>query len=101
MAYLRHPHTHQEQRAAAASPRFVRGKRSLRNLPTNYDDKPVAARADRSWKRHRNAQWRDGIRRGSKTHGAVCVVYYPGCGRFVYFLEGRRVNRSDIEGLVR
>jgi hypothetical protein len=55
-----------------------------------------AARADATGKYRR-----DGIRRGSKTHGAVCVVYYPGCGRFVYFLEGRRVNRSDIEGLVR
>jgi len=58
-----------------------------------------AAKADAVRKRKEGSL----SRKGFKTHGRdgmVLVVYYPDCKRFAYFLRGRRVNRSDIEGLV-
>ncbi|MNR71729.1 hypothetical protein D3C71_24070 [compost metagenome] len=35
-----------------------RAKRSPRNLPNPRDDYSIAAREDRSWKRHRRTQWK-------------------------------------------
>jgi len=39
-------------------------------------------------------------RTGWAKHNKVVVRYYPDSDRFAYFLDGRRVNRSDIEELV-
>jgi len=59
MAYFRKPKTMAERRAVSASPVPVRRKRSIRALPSTFDDIDVAARRDRSWKRYRVAQWRE------------------------------------------
>jgi hypothetical protein len=55
-----------------------------------------AAKADAMRKRKMRAL----SRKGWATHGKVNVIYYPDSNRFAYFLESRRVNRSDIEGLL-
>lgn len=65
MGWCRKPRTTQELRELHGSrvdyredediPR-VRNKR--RNIPTWYDDRQVAAREDRNWKKYRKTQWR-------------------------------------------
>lgn len=55
MVMFRHPRTYQEKRHAG---RLTRGKRRPINLPDERDDRPVAARKDRCWKRFRKHQWR-------------------------------------------
>lgn len=55
MVMFRHPRTCQERRHAE---RLTRAKRRGRALPSERDDKPVAARKDRCWKRFRKRQWR-------------------------------------------
>lgn len=35
-----------------------RARRNARNLPTVWDDIPIAAREDRNWKRFRKTQWK-------------------------------------------
>ena len=59
MSWCRHPHTTQEMRAAAGSPNFIRRKRSIRLLPSNFDDMPKRNNRIRSWKRHRPNQWKE------------------------------------------
>ena len=56
MAY--NPRTIQEMRAAAALPEFVRGKRTIRALPSSWDGDMRKDRAEtRSWKLYRGKQW--------------------------------------------
>ena len=55
MVIFRHPRTCQERRHES---RLTRAKRRGRALPDERDDKPVAARQDRCWKRFRKRQWR-------------------------------------------
>ena len=65
MGWCRHPRTTQELRqlhGARTDYRededipLVRSRR--RNIPTWYDDRPVAANEIRNWKRHRKTQWK-------------------------------------------
>jgi len=59
--YFRHPGTMAERRQAQVMDEFdvaPRAARNERNLPTAYDDFHVAAREDRSWKRHRKTRWK-------------------------------------------
>lgn len=61
--YYRRPHTMMERRQAALvltdeGEVPPRGARNLRNLPNGWDDFRIAAREDRSWKRHRKTQWK-------------------------------------------
>jgi hypothetical protein len=59
--FLRHPRTKQAKSVAVLdSVEGVppRGKRTAVNLPDAWDDKRVAARDDRSWKRFRKLKWR-------------------------------------------
>lgn len=45
------------QRVDRAEP-APRAKRNAANLPSSWDDLGIAAREDRSWKRHRRTQWK-------------------------------------------
>jgi hypothetical protein len=70
MGYFRHPRTTQERRNATALATDIREFRqdlgvAIRprrgtggSLVTAWDDIDVAARTDRSWKRHRRTRWR-------------------------------------------
>lgn len=61
--WFRRIRTYGEHRAAAAvlpeegEPPF-RAARRRPNLPSAWDDCPISAHRDRSWKRHRRTQWR-------------------------------------------
>ena len=63
--WLRRPHTTQERRRwfadlerRRAHPELkLRARRSASNLPDTWDDFPVAALTDRSWKRRHEAQY--------------------------------------------
>jgi hypothetical protein len=63
--------------------------------PTEIKELQTAARADAK----RKVKMRALSRKGFATRGRAVVVYYPDCDRFAYFVEGHRVNRSDIEVL--
>jgi hypothetical protein len=41
---IRHPRTVGDRRAAAASPEFTRAKRDVKNLPSDWSDKPVCGK---------------------------------------------------------
>lgn len=59
--YFRHIRTTQARRQAQRMEEgevAPRARRNLRNLPNAWDDFGVAAREDRSWKRHRRTQWK-------------------------------------------
>lgn len=59
MAYS--PKTIQEMRSAAAYPAFVRGKRSIRSLPSSWDGDMRKDRPEtKSWKLYRKKQWERG-----------------------------------------
>ncbi len=55
---VRHMKTTQERRWALAHGKYVRGKRSFRMLPTNWDDY-WHARREKGWKRtkYKKKQW--------------------------------------------
>lgn len=61
--FFRRIATHGEHRACAAvlpeegEPAF-RGKRRGHNLPTAYDDRPISAYRNRSWKSFRRTRWK-------------------------------------------
>ena len=62
MAWMRKPRTMQERRAAESSKHDgvpVRGRRRGRNLPSDWDDKPVAAQRVLCWKNFRLTRWRE------------------------------------------
>lgn len=61
MRWYRRPRTKQAKQVAsgdAADGLQPRGKRSAINLPDSWDDKPVAVRYDKSWKRLRKLPWK-------------------------------------------
>ncbi len=60
-SYFRGPHTTDERRMNQhidADEPQARPCRCERHLPTSWDDRPVAARLVRSWKRYRRTQWK-------------------------------------------
>jgi hypothetical protein len=70
--WLRDIHTTQERRewfdyidALAEYPEWVRKRRSMKELPSAWDDIPRSDSRDRSWKRHRKTQYRPKV---EKTH---------------------------------
>ena len=62
--YFRRVATHGEHRAAAAVLKVegeptIRAARNGHNLPSAWDDRPISARRDRSWKRFRRTRWKE------------------------------------------
>lgn len=58
-----HPKTKQEKKHGASKDEDepkVRSKRSPKNLPSTYDDKPIGTQ--RSWKKHRRNQYKDKLK---------------------------------------
>ena len=57
MAYHRRPKTTAEKRANQDR-EWNRGKRSVRRLPSNWDDLHRSSLEDRSWKKYRKTKWK-------------------------------------------
>ena len=56
--YFRRPRTFNERRLSQAIASEPAGRSKRNRIPSDFDDIAIASRGVRSWKRHRNHQWK-------------------------------------------